>query len=257
MLASRQTKPTIGECEVCDVPQPNTEVWLISGNIWACAAHKLENDAILASSRTVETIRQIDSQVTVKTDVMLAATVPAIELRAAIEADESIPADQKEFAYAKETYARMQHFQKVVFELRKETLANDEQATAWQREVQRTVGTLRAEHREHFKSLDMNYQPAPATKTTISKAAKDKTPKKFDKDAVFNAAKKYGVAAADVQMRVVGSNMKPENAAKALVNSVAERFKVPGETVQGMVLSNPGTTAEEQAKKLAELMGLV
>lgn len=226
MLANvrqQASKPTIGECEVCNEPVPNTEVWLISGNIWACAQHKAENDALVSRDKSakaiVEQSRVVDSQVVLKTDILLAQTVPAVELRAAIENNEEIPASEKEHAFAKECLTRYLQFKKAVSEDMAALQEKQNQMRMWQVNAQTAAGKLRTELRDQFKELEINYKPAPlpkAAKTT--KAAGPSSPKKtFDKKAVYAAAEKYNVPANGVQMILVSTpSMSPEDAAKHL-----------------------------------------
>ena len=93
-------------------------VYQSAGNMLVCTAImsyrgmrlSAENKAIVEESRAV------DSSIETKSDVHLAKTVPAIELRAAIENNPEIPADKKDYAYAQECMTRFQNLQKVIFE---------------------------------------------------------------------------------------------------------------------------------------------
>jgi hypothetical protein len=199
-----------GDCECCD--SVAVDVTLQHGNMWMCAACSTKEQV---ATQLIEQSKTIDSAIVVKADIYNAKTVAAIELRGAIEADSSIPDDQKEYAYAKACFTRFQNMQKVIFDKRQELLDNENELRMWQVNVQTTAGKLRAEYREQFKMLDVSYQPVSITKK--NKSVKPvKAGKAFDKAAVFEFAKKYDVPASGIQSIVISRNMSPENAAKEL-----------------------------------------
>lgn len=206
-------KVTKGDCECCD--SVGVDVTFQHGNMWMCAScieKEMTATQLLADSKV------IDQSITVKADIYNASTVAAIELRGAIEADSSIPQDQKEYAYAKACMERFQHTQKVIFEKRQELLKNENELRMWQVNVQTTAGKLRSEFREQFKMLDVSYQPV-TPKTTKPKAVK--TSKTFAKEAVNDAAKKYKVPASAIQMMVISRNgMSPDAAGKELAEKL-------------------------------------
>src|SRR5262245_4100231 len=98
-------KPTIGECEVCDTT--NDEDWKMNGNTLRCASWCDTEIEATKKCAEVEKIlvgsRKVDSSVTLKTDILVAKTVAAIELRAAIQNDPQYTTDEaREYAFTKE-----------------------------------------------------------------------------------------------------------------------------------------------------------
>lgn len=219
-MAVNQTK--MGECEVC--PKTDLKITCTYGNIWMCdecieKERKLTEENMKpenVQARVNATLHQsskIDESIQVKTDLFNAATVASVELKAAIDNDENIPADQKQYVYANACLERFQKFQKTVFDQRQELLETENKMRMWQMQVQQAASSLRAELREKFKQFDVNYQPAPP-KTV--KPASPKTGKKFQKEDVRKFAAQFKVPEAAVQMLVVARNMTPEAAAKHL-----------------------------------------
>lgn len=178
-------KVTKGDCECCD--STAVDVTLQHGNMWMCATCS-EKEKV--ATKLIEESKVIDSSIQVKADIYNAKTVAAIELRGAIEADSTIPADQKEYVYAKMCYDRYKHIQEVIFNQRKELIANENEMRMWQVNVQTTASKLRTEQREQFKTLDSSYQPVPQ-KTPKSRPIR--TPKAVQREEIHEAARKYGI----------------------------------------------------------------
>lgn len=224
-MATHSYQPKIGDCETCTKTAIRISVHY--GNMWMCDECWNKEQALTAENMKPEnqTARvnavnailtqaaKIDESIQVKTDLFNAATVASVELKAAIENDPNIPADQKQYVYANACLERFQNFQKIVFDQRQELLETENKMRMWQTQVQQAASTLRAELREKFKQFDVNYQPAPP-KTV--KPASPKTGKKFQKEDVRKFAAQYKVPEAAVQMLVVAKNMTPEAAAKHL-----------------------------------------
>ena len=223
-MAVNQTK--IGDCEVCI--NVNLKTTCTYGNIWMCdecieKERKLTEENMKPENvqarvnATLHAAAKIDESVVVKTDLFNAATVASVELKAAIENDENIPADQKQYVYANACLERFQKFQKTVFDQRQELLENENKMRMWQTQVQQAASTLRGELREKFKQFDVNYQPAPPK--TVKPASPRTSKKKFSREELNAAIKKYnldGSHATAVQMLVTAKNWTVENAAKDL-----------------------------------------
>lgn len=205
----------IGQCEVCD--KPDVEVINTMGNIKMCADCKAEDDKVVLQTKAVTKIIEdsikVDTSIQIKTDLFNAATVAAVELKAAIDNNPSIPADQKDYEFTKLCFQRFEHFSKVAFDKHAEYVAAENEKRAWQVQTQTSAGKLRAEFREKFKNFDINYQPA-VVKTPKPKEAKPKA--KSNIKEVKAAASKYGVDASAVQMMVLKRNLDAETAAKEL-----------------------------------------
>lgn len=203
-----------GDCDCC--PKTDVEIFLMDRGMMMCSECRDKENSVNAM---IKESRAVDSSIQLKTDIFLAHTVPAVELRASIERDEKIAAEEKEYAYAKECMARFKHLQQVIFEERKALLEKENELRMWQVNVQSAAGKLRADKRAEFKEADINYQPAPITKK--QKTTKPVTTKKFNKAELYAAAKKYNLPAEAIQAMVVSRNMSPEDAAQAIAKLMA------------------------------------
>lgn len=214
-----------GDCEgSCD--KTDVDIYLVHHNMWLCAECRDKEFAIIQQNNSVvkiiETSREIDSQIVLKTDILVAQTVPAMELRAAIDQDETIPQDQKDYRFTEECYQRYLKLKQVISEERKALQEKENLLRVWQTNTQATAGKLRADQREKYKELDFNYQPEPIKKQNkTTKVKTGKTPK-FDKAAVMQAANKYKVPAHTVQIMVVTrkGEVTPEQAAMELARNM-------------------------------------
>lgn len=165
----------------------------------------------------------IDSSIQVKADLFNAATVAAVELRGAINADESISEDQKDIKYTEECYTRFKHMQDVIFQTTAQAAeimarldAQKSELRMWQVQVQTSASTLVAEYREKFKSLTIDIPQVVPTKKTIKAASKSPKSPKFDHMGVRAAAAKFNVPASGIQALVYSKHMTPEAAGKHL-----------------------------------------
>lgn len=206
----------LGDCESCD--QTNIEITL-HYNIWMCDACWQKELAVVPTTKLnevnliIEKAKQIDNSIQIKSDIWNAETVAAKELYAAVQQDENIPQDQKDYAYTKLSAERVQKFQKVVFDQRQELLENENKLRMWQVNTQEAAGKLRTELREQFKQFDVNYQPV--TPKTV-KPTKTPSPKTASVKASKVAAAKYGVDVVGVQLIAQAKNISPDDAAKWL-----------------------------------------
>ncbi len=216
----------IGQCEVCD--KENIEVVNTPGNIEMCAQCKADDDKIREQTKSVDMIinqsKEINSHIELKQDIFNAATVPVIQVKAAIDADESIPADQKEYKFTQYCYEQFLHMQKVAFDKKQEYEAAENEKRMWQAQAQSAAGKLRMELREHFKNLNMNYNPSPAKVVKPATPGKPKVKKPSAKEC-REAAIKYNIAAMapQVQMMTITRNLSAEDAAKELASLMAPK----------------------------------
>jgi len=203
-----------GDCEVC----ARTEVSIVlqkNGNIWMCDTCYAQDVALSqqnAHARTViENARKADASIELKQDLFNAGTVSFVELQAAIENNTEIPADQKNYSVMVEVAARIEKLNVIIFTEEAALLAKKNERHALLVNAQNVAAKLHEKEREKFKQYDVNYKPV----TPKSVKPKAVSPKKgFDKTAVFEAAKKYNVPAAQVQSIVLAKNLSPEDAAK-------------------------------------------
>lgn len=208
-----------GTCEVCDTE--NVDLYSMYGNILMCANCKAQDEAVTARQANVidmiESSNKIDASIQLKSDLFNASTIAAVELRAAIEQNEEVPAAQKDYVYAQECLKRFKHLQQVIFDERKALLEKENEMRMWQGNVQTAAGKLREELKAQFKEVDVTYQPTPVTVKKVKAAATSKPSKKaFDKNALAEAAKKYDVPQLGIQSMVVSRNMSYEDAGREL-----------------------------------------
>lgn len=204
---------TKGDCECCDA----TDVVIRTqhGSIKMCeACIAKEASVVPAVNAIIASSHAVDSTIKLKTDIFTAKTVAVVELHGAIQADDTIPADMKDFKMAEECSKRYQHLKDVIFAKRQELLEAENEARAWQVNTQEFAGKLRTELKEKFKQFDLNYQP-PQEK--IKKPRATSAPKMSQAEKVKQAreaASKYGVDANAVLMTMVSRNMTADDAAK-------------------------------------------
>ena len=160
--------------------------------------------------------RDIDNSIQVRTDLFNAATVSIVELKSAIDTDDSIA--NKPYALAEELTKRFNHFKSVVFEMNEKIIEAGNQQKAIQIYLNQLANTLRAEEREKLKISDINYQPKPPTKVKSVSTAKGK----FDKKELEKYAQELGVAPFTLQMLVVSKGITVETAANMLRKSINE-----------------------------------
>jgi len=199
------------------------------GNMWLCETCKDREIRAMEQSaemkRIVESSRKQDESIKVIPEIILAKSVALPQLQAAIQADDSIPADQKDYAYVKAIEARVIHFQSVVSAQMKSLNEAQNELRMWQTNGQTAAGKLREELRAQFKSLDVNYIPPKQPK--IKKAAS--SPKASGKKSFDRAA----------------------------CNEAAAKWKVPAAQVQGIYYSKAEYSYDDAAQHLARLLGLI
>jgi hypothetical protein len=213
MQANRKTK---GDCETCD--RTDVELTQMHHNMMMCPDCVREEQAAIERNKhavqVVADARKNDAGIELKQDLFNAGTVSFVELQAAIENNSEIPADKKQFAVMTEVAERIQKLDAVIFAEETALLAKKNERHALLINAQNVAARLHEKEREQFKQYDINYKPT-APKTIKPKAVKT-TGKKFDKAALYEAAKKYGVPAPQVQSIVTAQNKSYEDAAKHL-----------------------------------------
>ena len=211
-----------GVCEVCD---KQSEVFNTQGNIKMCQGcieeerQHLEN--VTLANRVITDMRAVDTVSELKADIFNAETIAITELKAAIWADENIPEARKQFVYTQECERHFLASQKRVFEKRQAVIDEESIQARWQTAAQTAAGQLSAVEREHFKKLNMSYQP---TQVKTPKPGKSKTPSKSYKgNELREACAKYNVPAPIIQLMVIQRNMTAEAAAKEYSEILASR----------------------------------
>ena len=223
-----QTLVKKGDCDCCDNVSCN--VILRNGMTMCDACVAKENKAIEESGQkiTAEQIiaqsKTIDTQAQIKPDVFRLATVAAIELKGAINADETIPESQKDYLMAKTTFERFLHFKNVVLQKRDELTAAESEMRAWQAQAQTFAGKVRADQRAEFKALDLSYNPTPVK--SVKEASKSTgSPKKIKMTDVKEAAQKYNVSAQMITMYMIGKTITADAAAAHIANTIKSVVK--------------------------------
>lgn len=208
-----------------------TNVTPVFGNMLMCPdckeiedkAYKANNTPEMQQSRvdsmniTLELSREIDNNIQVRTDLFNAATVSIVELKSAIDSDDSII--NKPYALASELKDRFEHFKSVVFELGEKIVDAGNQQKAIQVYLNNFANQLRVEEREKLKIADINYQP---TKPKSIKVPSVRVSKKLDKMELAKYAKELGISEFTLQMVCVSQGIPLETAANKLRKSINE-----------------------------------
>ena len=234
----RTNSPKKGDCEAShfDGLGLDVTITLTPSNIWLCKECLVkENETIAlnkhAATSTLEVSRKIDAQIELKPDVFNAATIPFIELQAAILADESIPADRKNAALIEECDTRIKHLTEVIFAEEAALMEKRNLRNALHVNAREVLTRLQATEREKYRHLEsgVNYKPVVAAKpkkvtkvtTPTVKARTSAAPaKKFNKQDVMYYAAVYKVSPVQVQSIVVNKGLSEEDAAKYVAQSL-------------------------------------
>lgn len=215
-----------GDCEVCDAKGVRIRP-LHNKNMWFCdSCYEAEIQAQVDSVKTrltevspvqsaLSEAAKLDSTIQVRTDLFNAATKAIVDLKATIDADESIT--NKPYALAENLMARFSHFKQVVFELNQQIVEAGNQQKAIQIYLNQLANTLRAEEREKLRIADINYKPGPVK---ITKPVAKATPKKLDKVELRKYAAELGVSEFTLQSLVVAKGLSVADAAKMLRQSI-------------------------------------
>ena len=159
---------------------------------------------------------------------MFNAKTPAIiELESAIQADDSIPANQKNFKLIEVLIEQFNIQKKAIFEHREqimETQMKLEKAQTEQKVIHehmnRLASTLQASERAKLKLEDLNYKPE-APKSIKPKVAKADKPKaiKISIAEVTALCNSVGISAAQVQSIIIGKQCTLLEAVSEVLNS--------------------------------------
>jgi len=203
-----------GDCDCCTAT--DVELKQMHHNMMMCSdCAAKEKEAIERNKQAAHVLdfaRKADSSIELKQDLFNAGTVSFVELAAAIENNSEIPAEKKNFAVMEEVVSRIQKLDAVIFAEEAATLAKKNERHALIINAQNVAAKLKESEREKYKQYDINYKPV--TPKSVKPKVVKTSGKKFDKTALVDAAKKYGVPLAQVQSIVVSRNMSPEDAAK-------------------------------------------
>lgn len=169
--------------------------------------------------------REIDSNIQIRTDLFNAATVSIVELKAAIDADESIV--NKPYALAEELKKRFEHHKNLVFELNQQLIEHGNNQRAIQVYLNNLANQLRADEREKLRIADINYKPAPPKSTSVKEVKTRTTTKKtkIDKTELRKYAHELGISEFMLQMIVVQKGISVADAAIQIKKSIEDAKK--------------------------------
>jgi uncharacterized coiled-coil protein SlyX len=222
----------VGTCEVCDaegvvVTRHYNDMWFCYG-CWGKEELSQQDNKIPVEIKQEETIdplnnaiqqsRQIDGNITVRTDLFNAATTSILELKATIDDDASIT--NKPFALAEELMRRFTHHREVIFELNQKVVEAGNAQKAIQVYLNQLANSLRSEEREKLRLADITYKPA-SPKVDKVKPIKTRAAK-LDKVELRKYAAELGVSEFTLQMVVVQKGITVEAAANMLRRSIKE-----------------------------------
>lgn len=220
----------IGDCDAC--PKSGVELFKVSDLMLCEKCHKAELECMAEERKSnarvnhvIQESRRQDQGIKLSQDVFTASTTDFITLKAAVDHNTEIPEDKKKFKMAELAAERITQFDAAIFAKEQEILELKNQRHAWRTQATELVHSLAEAERAKFRALDVNYKPATPVqakklRSTVPTGPKAGT-KKFDKAALREAAKKYGVPEVAVQsLWYSKSGMSYEEAAKQVVDLI-------------------------------------
>lgn len=197
-----------GTCEIC-----KCDDYLVSFKQFAlcpeCYQNQIKNTQAMTTAQSVnDKVKEIDSQVQVSTDLFNAHTIAIADIKAMIDADDSVT--NKPYQFACILKERFEHFKEVVFEKQKEIMDAQNGMKAIQVQLNNLANSLRAEEREKLKIQDINYKPNQVNvkKQTVTDINKPK--KLFTQADVKRVAKELGMSEIAVNMLCVSKGTTPD-----------------------------------------------
>lgn len=214
MLQNRKPVNKTGDCEAShfDGQGVDCNITLTHGNMWLCDDCLAKEEAVDRAKQVIEESRKTDSQIELKQDIVNAGTVAFVQLQAAIEANTDIPADKKNGALLTIVAARIEILNAAIFAEKAITQAKENERFAFTKNAKEIVAKLQEQERAKYPQFDITYKPAKVSKPKSVKAPGAK----FNKQELFDAAKKYNVPASNVRSIMIAQNKSAEDAAKHL-----------------------------------------
>lgn len=120
--------------------------------------------------------REIDNSIRVSSDLFNANTTPILELKKAIDSDDSIPADKKHYKLAEVLLERFNTHKRAIFDMQEKIVAEHSNQRAIQQYLNTLATKLQTEEREKLKLADINYKPEVVKEVKV-KTAKPKAAK--------------------------------------------------------------------------------
>lgn len=125
--------------------------------------------------------REIDSRMRYNGDFFNAETISHIDLKKAIDANPSIPSDQKALEYQKMLMSRFEQFQQVIFDCDNEKFQALQRLSGIKKSLREFGNDLQKDIQKKLAESDAHYIPAPIVK------AKVKGPSKKEKPSVYES----------------------------------------------------------------------
>ncbi len=163
--------------------------------------------------------RNIDASIRVFTDIFNAKTVAIEEIRKAIDADDTVPADQKYYKLGSVLSERFTHLKDVIHSKREEITAIESEVRAIQTYFNTFANNLRQEERDKLRIQDSKYV---VQEPKEIKQPKPVTVKKYDKATIRTVAAKYKLPEAAINMLCVAKNITAEEAAQIMTAATAK-----------------------------------
>lgn len=232
----KRAENTHGICECC----PGSDTLVTYKTMKMCREcyekeKQLTEESILNAkgrvadlNAAIRTAQSIDASIQVDTDRFNAATVSIAEIKSAIDADTSIPAEQKDYKLAELLMERYKHCKQVFFEAQQKAVEAGNYQRAIQTYLNAHANKLRQEEREKLKIQDINYKPNPVAATKSVKKISDPTKKKYTQKQIMDAAKEAGAPLSVIQALVIAQNMSPEAAVNIFKQKMAEQMNNKG-----------------------------
>jgi hypothetical protein len=219
-----------GDCECCTVSIDVTLTYEIHGGMWQCDnCRQLDSDikksisSVKSINHTLTEAKRADESILIKQDIFNSKAPSAVEIKAAIMADESIPDSEKNLEYTKQVEARLLHFTDIVFSIKDQLQEAENARKMWLINTQEAASQLRSEQRALFAKHDINYKPVVKTIKSV----------------------KPGKSSPSVSSTSAGRNQ---------IKEMAEKYKVSAPILTMMVVGDKTTSVESHARKLAETM---
>jgi hypothetical protein len=216
-----------GECEMCPT-DTIVDLFVVPGSVFRlCAKHYQDEFNAVESSKKInvvaDSLKKIDNT-QLKADIYNAATTSFVELHAAIQHDDEIPADKKNEVLVQTVGKYITGFTEAIFSLQEQKVAKENEREGWRQATVDFIAKLRTEEREKYAKFNVTYAPPVVTKKAIkgsSKGAPKTTANKQPKVVVKMhdlkiAAIKYGVAMSTLQGICELRNIDVDTAGKML-----------------------------------------
>ena len=153
-------------CEACGAPRKcdifgdlkNPKAMLLCDSC-ADKERKANDDVLVRTKTLIDVARSIDDTITYNGDVFNAKTIALIELKRALDSDESLSVEERKYKFHELLAERYSKLKKVVFQLdkKKEDLTIEQLVIA--KNLRSYGDDVRKEIREKIAQADANYAP--------------------------------------------------------------------------------------------------